>query len=62
MAYDGKVNYEDVFSQVRMWDTIIYNYLKKKNIVIPPKEKTDKNWAGATIHGVAMFDGWVMVD
>ena len=29
MAYDAKVNYEDVFSQVRMWDTIIYNYLKK---------------------------------
>jgi DNA polymerase elongation subunit (family B) len=51
MAYDGKVNYEDVFSQVRMWDTIIYNYLKKRNIVIPPKEKTDKNekYAGAYV-------------
>jgi DNA polymerase elongation subunit (family B) len=51
MAYDGKVNYEDVFSQVRMWDTIIYNYLKKRNIVIPPKiksEKTDK-YAGAYV-------------
>jgi DNA polymerase elongation subunit (family B) len=43
MAYDAKVNYEDVFFQVRMWDTIIYNYLKKKNIVIPPKEKSDKD-------------------
>ena len=51
MAYDGKVNYEDVFSQVRMWDTIIYNYLKKRDIVIPPKEKTDKNskYAGAYV-------------
>ena len=51
MAYDGKVNYEDVFSQVRMWDNIIYNYLKKRNIVIPPKEKTDKNekYAGAYV-------------
>jgi DNA polymerase elongation subunit (family B) len=51
MAYDGKVNYEDVFSQVRMWDTIIYNYLKKRNIVIPPKEKTDKDskYAGAYV-------------
>ena len=51
MAYDGKVNYEDVFSQVRMWDTIIYNYLKKRDIVIPPKiksEKTDK-YAGAYV-------------
>jgi DNA polymerase elongation subunit (family B) len=43
MAYDAKVNYTDVFSQVRMWDIIIYNYLKKRNIVIPPKEKTDKD-------------------
>jgi DNA polymerase elongation subunit (family B) len=51
MAYDAKVNYEDVFYQVRMWDTIIYNYLKKRNIVIPPKEKTDKDskYAGAYV-------------
>jgi len=32
MAYDAKANYVDVFSQVRMWDTIIYKYLKKRNI------------------------------
>ena len=51
MAYDAKVNYEDVFFQVRMWDTIIYNYLKKRNIVIPPKERTDKDskYAGAYV-------------
>ena len=35
MAYDAKVNYNDVFFQVRMWDAIIYNYLKKRDIVIP---------------------------
>jgi DNA polymerase elongation subunit (family B) len=39
MAYDAKVNYEDVFFQVRLWDTIIYNYLRKRNIVVPEKEK-----------------------
>ena len=51
MAYDAKVNYEDVFYQVRMWDTIIYNYLKKRNIVIPPKNRSDKNekYAGAYV-------------
>ncbi len=51
MAYDAKVNYSDVFSQVRMWDTIIYNYLKKRDIVIPPKDKTEKNekYAGAYV-------------
>lgn len=37
MAYNAKINYEDVFSQVRMWDNIIYNHLRKKGIVIPMK-------------------------
>ena len=51
MAYDAKVNYNDVFYQVRMWDAIIYNYLKKRNIVIPPKERSDKDakYAGAYV-------------
>jgi len=51
MAYDAKVNYQDVMYQVRMWDTIIYNYLKKRNIVIPPKDTSDKNdkYAGAYV-------------
>ena len=51
MAYDAKANYVDVFSQVRMWDTIIYNYLKKKNIVIPPKNRSHKDakYAGAYV-------------
>ena len=51
MAYDAKVNYSDVFSQVRMLDTIIYNYLKKKNIVIPPNVRSDKDskYAGAYV-------------
>jgi len=63
MAYDAKANYADVFSQVRMWDTIIYNYLKKRNIVIPPKEKTDKDskYAGAYVKEPipGMYD-WVV--
>jgi DNA polymerase elongation subunit (family B) len=42
MAYDAKVNFEDVFSQVRMWDVIIFNYLKKKNIAIPFKVESSK--------------------
>ena len=51
LAYDAKVNLEDVFSQVRMWDAIIYNYLRGRNIAIPPKnrqEKSDK-YAGAYV-------------
>ena len=51
MAYDAKVNYADVFYQVRVWDTIIYNYLKKRNIVIPPKNRSqkDEKYAGAYV-------------
>ncbi len=51
MAYDAKVNYADVFYQVRMWDNIIYTYLKKRNIVIPPrnKERKDEKYAGAYV-------------
>ena len=51
MAFDAKVNFIDIHYQVRMWDTIIYNYLKKRNIVIPPKKRTSKSqkYAGAYV-------------
>jgi len=51
MAYTAKVNYIDVFYQVRMWDNIIYNYLKKRNIVIPPNNSSEKSekYAGAYV-------------
>ena len=51
MAFDAKVNFIDIHYQVRMWDTIIYNYLKKQNIVIPPKRRTSKSekYAGAYV-------------
>ena len=35
IAYDGKVNYQDAFTSVRMWDIIIHNYLLSQRIVIP---------------------------
>ena len=51
MAFDAKVNFIDIHYQVRMWDTIIYNYLKERNIVIPPKKRTSKSekYAGAYV-------------
>jgi DNA polymerase elongation subunit (family B) len=42
MAYDAKCNYTDTFAQVRLWDIIIYNYLKKQNIVLPLLVKSEK--------------------
>ena len=51
LAYDAKVNLGDVYSQVRMWDTLIYNDLKQRNIVVPPKISSSKNdqYAGAYV-------------
>lgn len=43
MAYDTKCNFSDVFYQVRMWDSIIFNYLKDRDIVIPFKKESEKN-------------------
>ena len=63
MAFDAKVNFTDVFYQVRMWDMIIYNDLKKKGIVIPPKREQDKSekYAGAYVKEPkpGMYD-WVV--
>jgi DNA polymerase elongation subunit (family B) len=42
-SYLAKVNYGDVFSQIRMWDSIIFNHLKSKNVVIPPRSKNSKS-------------------
>ncbi len=42
MAYDAKCNYTDTFAQVRLWDIIIYNYLKERNIVLPLLKKSEK--------------------
>jgi len=63
LAYSAKVNYMDVFGQVRTWDSIIYHYLMEHNIVIPPKSvgKKDSQYAGAYVKEpiVGMHD-WVV--
>ena len=43
LAYDAKVNLNDVFTQVRMWDTLTHNHLRGKNIVVPPKRNSSKD-------------------
>ena len=51
LAYSAGVNFQDVFSQVKTWDVIIYNYLSERGIIIPPKKKTrkDEQYAGAYV-------------
>jgi DNA polymerase elongation subunit (family B) len=44
LAFDTKSNFEDVFKQTRMWDSMTYSYLLNQNIIVPPnvhKEKGD---------------------
>jgi DNA polymerase elongation subunit (family B) len=43
LAYDAKVNLTDVFTQVRMWDTLTHNHLMEKKIVVPQKVHQSKN-------------------
>lgn len=43
IAYKGKVNYTDTFGTTAIWDSIIYNYLLKDNIVPPPSEEKYKH-------------------
>lgn len=43
IAYDGKVNFQDAFTSVRMWDIIIHNYLLDRGIVVPLKDKGEKD-------------------
>ncbi len=62
MAYEAKVNYQDVFGQVRIWDTIIYNYLRSKNIVPPAiqESKTSDGYEGAYVKDpVVGFHDWI---
>lgn len=63
IAYDAKVNYQDTFTSVRMWDLIIHNYLLNRNIVVPQFKHKDKERAaeGAYVKDpqVGMHD-WVV--
>jgi len=63
LAYSAKVNYRDVFSQVRTWDSIIYHHLKQKHIVIPQKTEGDKEeqFAGADVKApIVGMHKWVV--
>jgi len=63
LAYSAGVNYNDVFSQVKTWDVIIYNFLMDKGIIIPPKKKSskDEKYAGAYVkEPLVGLHNWVL--
>lgn len=42
LAYQARINLEDTFFQVRMWNVIAYNRLASKNVITAPKKKEEK--------------------
>ena len=63
LAYDAKVNYSDTFTQVRMWDVLIHNYLLNKKIVIPPKvmHSKESSYVGAYVkEPIVGMHKWIM--
>lgn len=66
LAYMNHVNFDDVFSQGRMWDAIIFNKLKDRKIAVPPNPPVSKKqtFEGAYVkepnpgwyHWLASFD------
>lgn len=58
VAYMAKTNFESVASQTQVWDALIFNHLRKKDLVIPPKRehlKTHK-FRGALVKEVVPGD------
>lgn len=43
IAYGARVNFQDTFKQVRLWDAMMYYSLYERQIAIPAKRHTDKN-------------------
>ena len=63
LAYLCKVNYGNTFGQVRMWDTLIFNNLLRKKIVIPTKKHSSKssNFEGAFVkEQIIGINEWVV--
>lgn len=42
MAYAAKINYDDAFGPVKMWDAIIFNELKQQHVVIPKNRRSER--------------------
>lgn len=63
LSYFAHVNFEDVFSQTRIWDSLIYFHLMKQNIIVPGKKKNVKNsqYGGAYVKDPEIgLHEWIM--
>jgi DNA polymerase elongation subunit (family B) len=62
VAFLAKCQFKDVFGPVRVWDVLIFNHLRNKNIVIPDKKNNKAGeFEGAWVKDplIGMF-GWVV--
>ena len=50
MAYGAKTNYGDALGTTAIWDSIIYNEMIERNVIVPPRPPIDHN-AGKIIGG-----------
>jgi DNA polymerase elongation subunit (family B) len=67
LSYLAKINHNDVFSPVKMWDAILHNRLLSENTVVPLKENNpdgDKHIEGAYVKDpmVGMHEWIVSLD
>jgi len=63
MAYNAKVNYNDVFGTVKPWDIMITNYLLDRKMVVPQPSKNEptRRIAGGFVkEPQAGFHKWVV--
>jgi len=63
IAYDAKVNLNDAFTSVRLWDVMIKNYLIKKNVVVPKvtnQNKERQNVGGYVKDPIRGLQKWVV--
>ena len=63
IAYDAKVNLNDAFTSVRLWDVMINSYLTERKIVVPqaiPKEKERQNVGGHVKDPIRGLQKWIV--
>jgi len=60
VGYEAKENFEDAYSPVKTWESIIYNDFERRNVVFdPPKEARSQSYDGAyVIEPIPKNYGW----
>jgi len=63
IAYTAKVLFCDIFSAVKVWDVIVYNEQKKRNLIVPPfkKDSRKEEYPGGYVREPQIgFHDWVI--